>query len=46
MQSSAAAEALRVSFGVPKIMTGVVFAALTVILLGGGVKRVADFRRS
>lgn len=43
MQSSAAAEALRVSFGVPKIMTGVVFAALTVILLGGGVKRVADF---
>lgn len=43
VQSSAAAEALRVSFGVPKIMTGVVFAALTVILLGGGVKRVADF---
>lgn len=43
VQSYAAAEALKVSFGVPKIVTGVVFAVLTVLLLRGGVKRVAAF---
>ena len=43
VQSYAAAEALHVSFGVPKIVTGAVFAVVTFILLSGGVKRVADF---
>ncbi len=43
VQSSAAAEALSGSFGVSKFLTGAVFAALTLLLVRGGVARVARF---
>lgn len=43
VQSFSAAKALRVSFDIPELLTGIVFALLTVLLINGGVKRVAGF---
>ncbi len=43
VQSSAAAEALHSSFGISKLLTGIVFAVLTLTLISGGVNRVAGF---
>jgi AGCS family alanine or glycine:cation symporter len=43
VQSSAAAEALSGSFSVPKFLTGTVFAALTFLLIRGGIRRVTSF---
>ncbi len=43
VQSSAAAEAMAGSFSVPRPLTGLVFAGLTLFLLRGGVGRLASF---
>jgi len=43
VQSSAAAESLKGSFSVPKLLTGIVFAIATFLLLIGGIERVAGF---
>jgi len=43
VQSSAAAEALWGSFSVPKFLTGIVFAVLTLLLICGGIERVSKF---
>lgn len=43
VQSSAAAEALRASFDVPKVATGAVFAVVTLLMIVGGLGRIAAF---
>ncbi len=43
VQSSAAAEALVGSFSVPKLLTGIVFALVTLLLICGGIERVSKF---
>ena len=43
VQSSAASEAIYQSFGVSKLLLGLIFSLLTLFLIGGGVKRVANF---
>ncbi len=43
VQSSAAAEALSGGFGVSKLAVGIMFAAVTFVLIKGGVRRIADF---
>ena len=43
IQSSAAAESMLACFGTPKIITGILFAVLTLLLISGGVKRVENF---
>ncbi len=40
IQSSAAAESMRMSFGVPSIVTGIVFSVITIIMVYGGRKRI------
>lgn len=40
VQSSAAAESMRVCFGVPSIVTGIVFSAVTIIMICGGRSRI------
>ncbi len=43
VQSSAAAEAMKSSFGLPKLAVGTVFAVITLYLLRNGVKSIAGF---
>ncbi len=43
VQSSAAAEAINVSFGISKLTVGIVFAVITFSLLKGGINRIASF---
>lgn len=40
VQSSAAAESMRVCCGVPSIVTGIVFSAVTIIMICGGRSRI------
>lgn len=43
VQSSAAAEAMKVSFGTSKLVVGIIFAVITFFLIKGGVNRIASF---
>ncbi len=43
VQSSAAAEALLDRFSVPRIVTGILFALITFLLIRGGIDRVSRF---
>lgn len=43
VQSSAAAESMLYCFNIPKIITGIAFAVLTIFLITGGEKRVSNF---
>ncbi len=40
VQSSAAAESMRVCFGIPNIITGIIFSVITLIMICGGRKRI------
>ena len=42
-QMNSASEALKISFGVPPIVTGIALAALAAVVVFGGVKRIAAF---
>lgn len=42
-QMNSASEALKISFGVPPIVTGISLAALAAVVVFGGVKRIAAF---
>ncbi|MCM1166988.1 MAG: amino acid carrier protein [Lachnospiraceae bacterium] len=42
-QMNSASEALRTSFGVPPLVTGIVLAALAAVIVFGGVKRISAF---
>lgn len=43
VQSSAAAEAMNTSFGISKLLIGIIIAVVTLILICGGVSRVTKF---
>lgn len=43
VQSSAAAEALKSSFGLPKLLTGLLFALVTLLMIVGGIGRISAF---
>ena len=40
VQSSAAAESMRICFGIPSIFTGIVFSVITLIMIYGGRRRI------
>jgi AGCS family alanine or glycine:cation symporter len=40
VQSSAAAESMRVCFGVPNLVTGTIFSIITLVMICGGRKRI------
>ena len=40
VQSSAAAESMKVCFGVPSIFTGIIFSVITLLMIYGGRKRI------
>lgn len=40
VQSSAAAESMRVCFGIPSIITGIIFSIITLLMIYGGRKRI------
>lgn len=42
-QMNSASEALRTSFGVPPLVTGIVLAVLAAVIVFGGVKRISAF---
>lgn len=42
-QMNSAAEALRTSFGVPPLVTGIALAAIAAVIVFGGVKRISAF---
>ena len=43
IQMNAAASSLRITYGVPRIVSGCVFAALCLVIALGGIKRVSAF---